>query len=125
GRFIDALGIEVFEGYGLTETSPVVAANYPGHRKIGTVGPAFPQVEIIIVPPESGDPTQGEICVKGPGVMQGYYKRPEETAQVLSEDGCFRTGDMGFVDAEGFLHITGRIKEQYKLETGKYVVPSP
>jgi long-chain acyl-CoA synthetase len=124
-KFIDALGIDVFEGYGLTETSPAVSANYPGHRKIGTVGPAFPWTEIIVDTAGSDEPGQGEICIRGPGVMQGYYKRPEETAKVLSADGLFRTGDMGFVDEEGFLKLTGRIKEQYKLETGKYVVPSP
>ncbi len=124
-RFIDALGIDVFEGYGLTETSPAVAANYPGHRRIGTVGPPFPSVEVTIDTSACDEPGQGEICVKGPSVMRGYYNRPEETAKVLSADGVFRTGDMGVIEEDGFLRITGRIKEQYKLETGKYVVPSP
>lgn len=124
-EFIDALGIDVFEGYGLTETSPVVSANYPGQRKIGTVGRPFPGVEITIDTSVTGDPEHGEIIVRGPGVMKGYFNRPEETARVLSKDGAFRTGDMGVIDAEGFLKITGRIKEQYKLENGKYVVPSP
>ncbi len=124
-RFIDALGIDVFEGYGLTETSPAVAANYPGHRRIGTVGPPFPSVEVTIDSSACDEPGQGEICVKGPSVMRGYYNRPEETAKVLSADGVFRTGDMGVIEEDGFLRITGRIKEQYKLETGKYVVPSP
>lgn len=124
-EFIDALGIAVYEGYGLTETSPVVSANYPGNRKIGSVGPAFPGVEIRIDREVTGDAVNGEIVVSGPNVMQGYYNRPEETAQVLLPDGSFRTGDMGYLDADGFLFLTGRIKEQYKLETGKYVVPSP
>lgn len=124
-EFIDALGIAVYEGYGLTETSPVVAANYPGRRKIGSVGPAFPGVEIRIDREVTGDPVNGEIIVSGPNVMQGYHNRPEETAEVLLPDGSFRTGDMGYLDADGFLFLTGRIKEQYKLETGKYVVPSP
>jgi long-chain acyl-CoA synthetase len=124
-EFIDALGIDVFEGYGLTQTSPVVSANYPGHRKIGTVGPPFPEVQVIIDTSVTGDPENGEIVVRGPGVMKGYFNRPEETTRVLSQDGSFRTGDMGALDSDGFLKITGRIKEQYKLENGKYVVPSP
>jgi long-chain acyl-CoA synthetase len=123
--FIDALGITVYEGYGLTETSPIATANYPGHRKLGSVGHAIPDVAIQIDRSVTGDPKHGEIIVKGPNVMQGYHNRPEETQAVLMEDRSFRTGDMGYVDAEGYLYITGRIKEQYKLENGKYVVPSP
>jgi long-chain acyl-CoA synthetase len=124
-EFIDALGIDVFEGYGLTETSPVVSVNYPGSRKIGSVGKALPGVEIRIDRAKTEDGAHGEIVVSGPNVMMGYFERPEDNAQVLMPDGSFRTGDMGFLDADGFLYITGRIKEQYKLETGKYVVPSP
>lgn len=124
-EFIDALGVDVFEGYGLTETSPVVSANYPGHHRIGTVGPAFPGVTIEIDRTMAGDERSGEILVRGPNVMLGYHDRPEETAAVMTPDGALRTGDMGYVDEAGFLHLTGRIKEQYKLENGKYVVPSP
>lgn len=124
-EFIDALGIDVYEGYGLSETSPVISANYPGHRKFGSVGPAFPDVEIRIDSSETGDPARGEITVRGPNVMQGYYQRPDATAAAFTEDGFFRTGDMGYLDGDGYLFITGRIKEQYKLENGKYVVPSP
>jgi long-chain acyl-CoA synthetase len=124
-EFIDALGIDVFEGYGLTEASPVVSANYPGHHKIGSVGPAFPFITIGIDRTVTGDPLIGEILVSGPNVMLGYHQRPEETAAVLTSEGALRTGDMGYLDGDGFLHITGRIKEQYKLENGKYVVPSP
>jgi long-chain acyl-CoA synthetase len=129
-EFIDSLGITVFEGYGLTETSPVVAANCPGERRIGSVGRAIPGVRIVIDSSvgtgqtKDGRP-EGEIVVYGPCVMQGYFNRPEENAQVFTKDGGFRTGDQGFLDPHGYLYITGRIKEQYKLENGKYVVPSP
>lgn len=124
-EFVDALGIEVYEGYGLTEASPVVSVNYPGHRKIGSVGKPLPGVRVSIDTAVTSDPKHGEIIVHGPNVMQGYHKREQETAEVLLPDGGFRTGDMGYLDADGYLYITGRIKEQYKLETGKYVVPTP
>jgi long-chain acyl-CoA synthetase len=123
--FIDALGITVYEGYGLTETSPIATANWPGARKMGTVGKAIPGVSIQIDRSVTGDPVNGEIIIKGPNVMQGYHNRPDENAAVMMEDRSFRSGDMGYLDPDGFLHITGRIKEQYKLENGKYVVPSP
>ena len=125
GEFVDALGIEVYEGYGLTETSPVVSVNYPGHRRMGSVGQAIPGVRVEIDTQVTGDPENGEIVVHGPCVMQGYHNRPKETGEVLRVDRGLRTGDMGRLDADGYLFITGRIKEQYKLETGKYVVPSP
>lgn len=124
-RFIDALGIEVYEGYGLTETSPIATANYPGHRKIGSVGRAIPGVEIIIDRQVTGDAVNGEILIRGPNIMKGYHNQPEANTEVLLPDGSFRSGDMGRLDADGYLYITGRIKEQYKLENGKYVVPSP
>jgi long-chain acyl-CoA synthetase len=117
-EFIDSLGITVYEGYGLTETSPITSANWPNNRKIGSVGKAIPGVTVKI-----GD--EGEILVYGPNVMLGYHNRKEENEAVFTADGGFRTGDMGKVDADGFLFITGRIKEQYKLENGKYVVPTP
>jgi long-chain acyl-CoA synthetase len=117
-EFIDGLGITVYEGYGLTETSPIATANWPGSRKIGSVGKAIPGVKISIS-------DEGEIIVHGHNVMQGYHNRKEENDAVFTADGGFRTGDMGKLDDEGFLHITGRIKEQYKLENGKYVVPTP
>jgi long-chain acyl-CoA synthetase len=118
-EFIDAIGIVVYEGYGLTETSPVVATNAPGARKLGSVGRPLPGVRVDV------DPATSEIVVHGHNVMKGYFKLPEETAAVMTSDGGFRSGDMGYVDPEGYLFITGRIKEQYKLENGKYVVPSP
>jgi long-chain acyl-CoA synthetase len=124
-EFIDALGIDVYEGYGLTETSPVVSVNWPGNRKIGSVGKALSNVRVVIDLQATGDPKNGEIVVYGDNVMHGYYRRPEEDAKMFTADRGLRTGDMGFVDEDGYLFITGRIKEQYKLETGKYVVPSP
>ncbi len=124
-QFIDALGIEVYEGYGLTETSPIATANFPGNRKIGSVGKAIPEVRIVIDRSVTGDAENGEIVIYGPNIMQGYHNRPEENALVLQEDGGFRSGDMGRLDSDGYLYITGRIKEQYKLENGKYVVPAP
>jgi len=117
-EFIDSLGITVYEGYGLTETSPIATANWPNNRKIGSVGKPIPGVSVKI----SDD---SEIVVYGPNVMQGYYNRKEENDAVLLPDGGFKTGDMGRIDEDGFVFITGRIKEQYKLENGKYVVPTP
>ncbi len=133
-QFLDSLGIVVFEGYGLTETSPVASVNAPGAHKAGSVGRAIPGVRIAIDPAAAEqkaaegtkpDRLEGEVLVYGLNVMKGYFKHPEETAAALREDGGLRTGDMGYLDAEGFLFITGRIKEQYKLENGKYVVPTP
>jgi long-chain acyl-CoA synthetase len=133
-EFIDSLGIVVYEGYGLTETSPIATANVPGLRRIGSVGRPIPGVTIEIDAStgerklaEGGKPArlEGEIVVYGHNVMKGYFHRDEENAQAFTKDGGFRTGDMGYTDALGFLYITGRIKEQYKLENGKYVVPTP
>ncbi len=131
GTFIDDIGILVFEGYGLTETSPIATANTPDHRQLGTIGKPVPGVRIVILD-ESQNPvpdgTDGEICVIGPNVMLGYHNNPEATDEVIFErdgDRIFRTGDMGRIQEDGFVKITGRFKEQYKLENGKYVVPSP
>jgi long-chain acyl-CoA synthetase len=127
-EFVDNLGIMVYEGYGLTETSPIATANCPSGRKIGSVGRPIPGTSVEIDTVVTGDPKQGEIIVFGHNVMQGYHGLPEENEKVLLEkDGQrgFRTGDMGYVDGDGFLYITGRIKEQYKLLNGKYVVPTP
>ncbi|MCI0670111.1 MAG: long-chain fatty acid--CoA ligase [Myxococcaceae bacterium] len=125
GRFIHDLGITVYEGYGLTETSPVLAVNAPGAHRLGSVGKALPGLRLSIDRSVTGDERDGEIIAHGHAVMMGYYKLPGENAKVFTADGGFRTGDMGHLDAEGFLWITGRIKEQYKLENGKYVVPVP
>lgn len=124
-EFVDSLGILVYEGYGLTETSPIATANWPGARKIGSVGKPLPGVRIEIDRNVTGDPKHGEIIVHGHNVMKGYHALPEENDKVFTADGGFRTGDMGYLDEDGFLYITGRIKEQYKLENGKYVVPAP
>jgi long-chain acyl-CoA synthetase len=82
-------------------------------------------VRVVIDTAVTGDPRDGEIIVYGPNVMRGYHNRPQETREVFTPDGGFRTGDLGYLDSDGFLYITGRAKEQYKLENGKYVAPSP
>lgn len=122
-ELVQALGITVYEGYGLTETSPIVAANRPGHARLGSVGQVIPGVRVAIQPEAGSTDNDGEIVVYGPNVMKGYHNRPEEQSKVFTPDGGLRTGDTGYLDEEGFLHITGRIKEQYKLENGKYVAP--
>lgn len=127
-EFIDNLGITVYEGYGLSETSPIATMNYPGARKIGSVGKPIPGVTIEIDLSATDDPKQGEVVIYGHNIMEGYHNLDEANAEVLVEkDGLrgFRSGDMGVIDDEGFLHITGRVKEQYKLLNGKYVVPTP
>lgn len=122
--FIDALGIDVYEGYGLSETSPIATANWPGSRIIGSVGQPIPGVRIELDTAAAADPRDGEIVVYGHNVMQGYHNLPDEDAKVLTDDGGFKTGDLGRIDDDGFLFITGRVKEQYKLGNGKYVVPT-
>ena len=108
--------LPLYQGYGLTETSPVVSFNRPWANKIGTVGQALPGVDIKIGP-------DGEVICRGPNIMKGYYRNPQATAEVL-HDGWFQTGDLGQLDAEGFLSITGRKKELMVLSNGKKLVPS-
>ena len=124
-EFIEALGIPIYEGYGLSETSPTVSMNRPGARKLGTVGLPIRDVRIEIDRNMTGDEVVGEIVVYGPNVMVGYHNRPEETRRALTPDGGLRTGDLGYLDDDGYLHIAGRIKEQYKLDSGRYVMPGP
>lgn len=130
-EFIDDMNITVYEGYGLTETSPIATANYPGTRKIGTIGKEIPGVKVYICDEDQNvlqDEQDGEIVVVGPNVMLGYYNRPDADEEVLTTingERAFRTGDMGRRGADGFIRITGRFKEQYKLENGKYVSPAP
>jgi long-chain acyl-CoA synthetase len=125
GLFIAGIGIPVYEGYGLTETAPMIANNNRANWRISSAGVVIPGTTITIdtsvVESDKGD---GEIIAYGPNVMKGYYNNPAATAEVMTADGGFRTGDLGYVDDEGFLFITGRIKEQYKLENGKYVLPA-
>jgi long-chain acyl-CoA synthetase len=125
GEFIDSLGITVYEGYGLAETSPMATLNRPGAHRIGSVGQPLPGVKVVIDKAAGSEPGQGEIIIYGPNVMKRYHNRPEENKTVFTEDGGFRTGDLGYLDDDGFLYVTGRIKEQYKLENGKYVAPAP
>ena len=124
-RFIDNLHIDVYEGYGLTETSPLISVNLPGARKIGSVGRAIDGVKVEIRDVEGYPKGTGEICVRGDNVMKGYHNLPQNTQEVLDEDGTFHSGDLGRVDEDGFLWILGRVKEQYKLVNGKFVVPAP
>ncbi|MGN6251229.1 MAG: AMP-dependent synthetase/ligase [Marmoricola sp.] len=112
-----AAGVVILEGYGLTETSAGAFVNHPDDNRIGTVGPAMPGSEVRI------DAT-GEVLIKGPHVMAGYHNRPEDTAAAMTEDGFLRTGDKGALDADGFLTITGRIKELFKTSGGKYIAPN-
>ena len=115
------LGIGIIEGYGLTETGPVLAFSYPFDRKAGTVGPILPGMEIKILDPnEEG---VGEILVRGPNVMRGYYKNPARTAEVLDAEGWFHTGDLGMLDEQGYIYIKGRRKNVIVLESGKNVYP--
>ena len=124
-ELVDGVGIEVYEGYGLTETSPIVSFTRPGHRKFGSVGLPIAGVRLELDETRGDAPGVGEIIVHGPNVMKGYFHRPEEDARTFTADGGLRTGDLGRIDDDGYLFITGRIKEQYKLENGKYVMPSP
>lgn len=125
-EFIDNLGILVYEGYGLTETSGVATANGKHGRRPGTVGRAVPGFEIKLDQNAAGaQDGEGEIIVYGTGVMQGYHNLPAETEHAFTPDHGFRTGDLGKLDPEGYLIITGRVKELYKLSNGKYVAPVP
>lgn len=129
--FIQMVGFNCYEGYGLTETSPLVSANGwagPGMSKLNTVGRVANGVNVIIDTDAWDDPArpdEGEIIVQGPNVMMGYWNNEEATAEVIMEPGKFRTGDLGKLTSDGFLCITGRVKSQFKLENGKYVSPAP
>jgi long-chain acyl-CoA synthetase len=116
-EWFNAAGILILEGYGMTENAAGATVNHPDDYKMGTVGPALPGSEVKL---GDGD----EVLLRGPHIMEGYHNLPEETAQALDADGWLRTGDKGALDADGFLTITGRIKDLFKTSGGKYIAPS-
>ena len=117
GWFAD-VGIRILEGYGLTETSPLIAVDNPRQHRIGTVGPVLENVQVRFAP-------DGELEVRGPSVFHGYWNKPQETAEAFTPDGWFRTGDIGYIDADGYLSITDRKKEMLKTSGGKMIAPQP
>ena len=125
-RFFKNIGVNLFVGYGTTETSPVIAVNYEGHNKVGTIGPAFPGITVKIA-------EDGELLAKGPNIMRGYHKDEVKTKEVFAKgdakgdynEDWFKTGDLATIDNDGFIKIIGRKKELFKTSGGKYVSPVP
>lgn len=116
GEFFERLGMPIYQGYGLTETSPTITTNTPKYNRIGSVGKPLPSVVVELS-------QEGEILAKGPNLMRGYYNKPEMTAEVIDENGWFHTGDIGEFDKDGYLYITGRIKNMIVLGGGKKIFP--
>jgi long-chain acyl-CoA synthetase len=125
-EFVNDLGISLYEGYGLSENTAALTVNYPGARRFGSVGKPLPGVRIEIDNSVQGSKEEdGEVLAYGENIMLGYHNLPEKTRETIIEDGGLRTGDLGHLDSEGYLYITGRVKEQYKLDIGEYVAPAP
>jgi long-chain acyl-CoA synthetase len=118
GNWFASVGISVLEGYGLTETSPVIAINTPVAHRMGSVGKPLPNVTCRLAP-------DNELLVKGPGIFQGYWRKPEATVATFDAEGWFMTGDIAHMDADGFLSITDRKKELLKTSGGKLIAPQP
>lgn len=116
-QWFASAGIPILEGYGLTETSPVIAVNLPGRNKLGTIGPKLKNIDVRFA-------EDGELEVRGPSIFQGYWQKPEQTADVMDGE-WFKTGDIGKIDSEGFLSITDRKKELIKTVGGKFIAPQP
>ena len=116
-KFFWHLGVPIYQGWGLTETTSAVSANRAGARRAGTVGKPLPSVEVKVA-------DDGELLVRGPGVMRGYFRNPGATAEAFA-DGWFRTGDIGTIDRDGYIRITDRKKDLIKTAGGKYVAPQP
>ena len=125
-EFVNDLGISLYEGYGLSENTAALTVNYPGSRKFGSVGKSLPGVKIEIDNSVKGSKEEdGEIVAYGENIMLGYHNLPDKTNETITSDGGLKTGDLGHLDSEGYLYITGRVKEQYKLDIGEYVAPAP
>ena len=124
-EFFFDIGLPIYEAWGMTEISPAGSGNSPMSYRIGSVGKPLDKIEFVIDRSLTGaESRDGELIVYGPNVMKGYHNKPKETAETMTEDGGLRTGDRAYIDEDGFVFITGRIKEQYKLENGKFVYPA-